>query len=64
MSKNTALRTLGISNTKLTELDLSANWKLKNLQSNDNPQLATIWLKEGIILESCEVEEHTEIKYK
>lgn len=55
---------LDISDTKLKELDLSACRRLKILISEDNPDLHTIWLKEGIILDTCEVDPHTQIKYK
>ena len=63
-SKNLDLYVLRFSGSKLQELDLSANFRLRHLDSKDNPSLKRIWLKEGIQLESCEVESHTEIKYK
>lgn len=63
-SKNLDLYVLRFSGSKLQELDLSANFRLRHLDSKDNPLLKRIWLKEGIQLESCEVESHTEIKYK
>ena len=64
-SSNERLETLGVSYSNLTELDLSRNWKLKALFAADNnDQLQTVWLKEGIIMNSCEVGPNTEIKYK
>lgn len=63
-STNTDLETLMFSETKLKELDLSKNWKLNHLHSTNNPDLKVIWLKQGIIMNSLEVDEHTEIKYK
>ena len=63
-SKNLDLYVLRFSGSKLQELDLSANFRLRHLDSKDNPSLKRIWLKEGIQLESCEVESHTEIRYK
>lgn len=64
LSENEDLYNLDLSETKLKELDLSGCRRLKILKSESNPELKTIWLKEGIILDTCEVEPHTEIKYK
>ena len=63
-SSNQELRILRFSGTHLKELDLSANKRLRQLQSSENPSLSVIWLWERIKLESCEVESHTQIKYK
>lgn len=64
-SSNTKLESLGISYTKLTELDLSNNWKLKALfAAESNDELRTIWLKEGIVMNACEVGTNTQILYK
>lgn len=63
-SANEDLYVLRFSGTKLKELDLSANFRLRHLNSVDNPDLKTVWLRKGQILESCEVEDHTEIRYK
>lgn len=64
LSQNQDLYRLDFNGTKLKELDLSACIRLKILKSENNPDLKTIWLKKGIILDSCEVDAHTEIKYK
>ena len=64
-SSNERLETLGVSYSNLTELDLSRNWKLRALFAADNnDQLQTVWLKKGIIMNTCEVGPNTEIKYK
>ena len=64
LSDNQELYNLDFSGTQLEELDLSSCWRLKILKSESNPNLHTIWLKDGIIMDSCEVEAHTQIKYK
>ncbi len=64
LSLNQDLYTLRIDGTPLTELDLSNCFRLRVLESVNNPELVTIWLKEGIILDTCEVESHTQINYK
>ena len=64
LSRNQDLYHLEFGGTKLKELDLSACIRLKILKSENNPDLQTIWLKKGILLDSCEVDAHTEIKYK
>lgn len=53
-----------IGGTLLRELDLSDAWRLCHLNSVDNPCLETIWLKEGVTLESLEYDPHTKILYK
>ncbi len=64
-SSNERLEALAVSNSKLTELDLSTNWKLRHLLvAENNDMLKTVWLKKGIILDNCEVGPNTEIKYK
>ena len=64
LSRNQDLYSLEFSDTDLTELDLSNCPRLRVLKSESNPELKTVWLKKGIILDTCEVESHTEIKYK
>ena len=64
-SSNERLEALAVSYSKLTELDLSTNWKLRHLLvAENNDMLKTVWLKKGIILDNCEVGPNTEIKYK
>ena len=63
-SNNWNLYAIRFSGTHLKELDLSANRKLGHVNSVDNTELQTIWLREGIKLESLEVDSHTEVKYK
>ena len=64
LSLNDELYSLQSSGTQLKELDLVNCRRLCILESSSNPSLETIWLKKGIILDSCEVESHTQIKYK
>ena len=63
-SHNPDLYTLRFSETRLQEVDLSANRKLSHLESKQNPLLKTIWLKEGMVLETCDIESHTQIRFK
>ena len=63
-SRNLDLYTVRFSGSKLKELDLSTNFRLRHLVSTDNAELKVIWLTKGITLETCEVEPHTEIRYK
>ncbi len=58
------LYALRMTGTHLVELDLSANRKLRHLNVPDNPELRTVWLWENVKLESLEVDEGVEIKYK
>lgn len=63
-SGNPDLYTLRFSGTALKELDLSHNWKFRHLESVGNDALETVWLPDGLVLESCEIGENTRIKYK
>ena len=58
------LHALRMTGTHLKELDVSANRKLRHLNVPDNPELRTVWLWEKVKLESLEVDEGVEIKYK
>ena len=48
----------------LHHLDLSGNRKLCILNSVNNPDLKVVWLWSGIKMDSLEVDEHTEVRYK
>ena len=63
-SANPDLYTFRFSGTALKELDLSDNRLFRHLESAGNPALETVWLPEGIVLESCDIEGHTRIQYK
>ena len=63
-SHNGQLQVVFIHESNLKELDLSSNWNLRHLGSHDNLQLETIWLKEGIMMESLEIDSHTQIQYR
>lgn len=63
-SHNGQLQVVFIHESNLKELDLSSNWNLRHLGSHDNLLLDTIWLKEGIMMESLEIDSHTQIQYR
>ncbi len=63
-SHNGQLQVVFIHESNLKELDLSSIWNLRHLGSHDNLQLETIWLKEGIMMESLEIDSHTQIQYR
>ena len=58
------LHALRFGGTHLVELDLSSNHLLCHLNAPGNPDLKVIWLWEKIKLESLEVDQQVEIKYK
>ena len=58
------LHALRFGGTRLEELDLSSNRKLRHLNAPGNPDLKVVWLWEKIKLESLEVDPQVEIKYK
>lgn len=64
LSQNTDLYRLSFYGTHLKEIDLSSCWKLRHLTTTDNPELTTIWLKQGIIMETLETDPQTQVLYK
>ena len=64
LSKASKLYSLRVGTSSLKELDLSASPIFEILVSRHNPSLETIWLRKGTVLSECEVEAHTQVRYK